>query len=74
MSRRWCAFWARTATGGACVLWRDAPPLAEMEAEKTWLKADVLADVDYDLLYINGESALPDALAIEAEFKRLMFC
>ena len=37
-----------------CVLWRDAPPLAEMEAEKQWLQANVLADVAYDLLYING--------------------
>ena len=25
------------------------------------------------LLYIDGESALPGALAIEPEFKRLMF-
>ncbi len=56
-----------------CVLWRDAPPLEEMEAEKQWLQANVLADVAYDLLYINGESALPDALPIEPEFKRLMF-
>jgi adenine-specific DNA-methyltransferase len=56
-----------------CVLWRDAPPLAEMEAEKEWLQADVLAGVAYDLLYINGESALPDALPIEGEFQRLMF-
>ena len=56
-----------------CVLWRDAPPLEEMEAEKQWLQANILADVAYDLLYINGESALPDALPIEPEFKRLMF-
>ena len=30
----------------------------------------------YDVLYINGESALPgsDVLAIEPEFRRLMFC
>jgi adenine-specific DNA-methyltransferase len=56
-----------------CVLWRDTPSLAEMEAEKQWLQAHVLADVAYDLLYINGESALPDALPIEGEFQRLMF-
>ena len=56
-----------------CVFWRDAPPLEEMEAEKQWLQAHALADVAYDLLYINGESALPDALPIEPEFKRLMF-
>lgn len=56
-----------------CVLWRDAPPLAEMEAEKQWLQSHVLADVACDLLYINGESALPDALPIEGEFQRLMF-
>ena len=54
---------------------RDVPPLEEMEAEKLWLQAEVLADVAYDLLYINGESALPgsDVVAIEPEFKRLMF-
>jgi adenine-specific DNA-methyltransferase len=56
-----------------CVLWRNAPPLAGMEAEKEWLQSHVLADVAYDLLYINGESALPDALPIEGEFQRLMF-
>ena len=58
-----------------CVLWRDVPPLEEMEAEKAWLQAEALAGVAYDLLYINGESALPgsDVLAIEPEFKRLMF-
>lgn len=55
-----------------CVLWRDAPPLSEMEAEKQWLQAHVLAGVANDLLYINGESALPDALSIEGEFQRLM--
>ena len=58
-----------------CVLWRDVPPLEEMEAEKAWLQAEALAGVAYDRLYINGESALPgsDVLAIEPEFKRLMF-
>ena len=56
-----------------CVLWRDVPPLEEMEAEKAWLQAEALAGVAYDLLYINGESALPGRLAIEPEFKRLMF-
>ena len=55
-----------------CVLWRDAPPLEEMEAEKAWLLAHVLKDVEYDVLYINGESALA-ALPIEPEFRRLMF-
>ena len=46
-----------------------------MEAEKAWLQAEALAGVAYDRLYINGESALPgsDVLAIEPEFKRLMF-
>ncbi|MBM4460762.1 MAG: hypothetical protein FJ011_23885 [Chloroflexi bacterium] len=56
-----------------CVLWRDVPPLAEMEAERAWLQGEALAGVAYDLLYINGESALPGSLAIEPEFKRLMF-
>ena len=58
-----------------CVLWRDVPPLEEMEAEKAWLQAEALAGVAYDRLYINGESALPGSgvLAIEPEFKRLMF-
>ncbi len=61
------------ASRRVCVLWRDAPPLAGMEAEKQWLQSHVLADVAYDLLYINGESALPDALPLEGEFQRLMF-
>lgn len=56
-----------------CVLWRDIPPLADMEAEKGWLQAHVLEGVPYDRLYINGESPLPGALPIEPEFKRLMF-
>jgi hypothetical protein len=56
-----------------CIVWRDVPPLEEMEAEKDWLQAHVLHDVAYDLLYVNGESALPGALPIEPEFKRLMF-
>ena len=43
-----------------------------MEAEKAWLLAHVLKDVEYDVLYINGESALA-ALPIEPEFRRLMF-
>ncbi len=57
----------------ACVLWRDAPQLKDMEAEKTWLSAHALKDVQYDTLYVNGESALPGALPIEPEFRRLMF-
>jgi adenine-specific DNA-methyltransferase len=56
-----------------CIVWRDAPPLEEMEAEKDWLQAHVLHDVTCDLLYVNGESALPGALPSEPEFKRLMF-
>ena len=61
------------ATGRrVCVLWRNAPPLEEMEAEKGWLLAHVLKDLEYDVLYINGESTLA-ALPIEPEFRRLMF-
>ena len=56
-----------------CVLWRDVPGLDEMEAEKAWLQEHALHGVAYDLLYVNGESALPDALPIEPEFQRLMF-
>ena len=56
-----------------CVLWRDVPPPEAMEAEKAWLQAHVLGDVQHDLLYVNGESALPGALPIEPEFHRLMF-
>jgi len=41
--------------------------------ERAWLQGEALAGVAYDLLYINGESALPGSLAIEPEFKRLMF-
>jgi hypothetical protein len=56
-----------------CVLWRDVPSLEAMEAEKAWLLEQVLKDVQYDLLYINGETALPTALPVEPEFRRLMF-
>ena len=51
------------------MLGHDVPPLEDMEAEKAWLQTKALADVAYDLLYINGESALPgsDVLAIEPD-------
>lgn len=56
-----------------CVLWRTVPTPDRLDAEAKWLRETVLADVDYDKLYINGESALPDVLLIEEEFKRQMF-
>ena len=37
------------------------------------MQTAVLVGVAYDQLYINGESAPPDAQPIEPEFKRLMF-
>ena len=46
-----------------CVLWRDVPPLEAMETEKAWLQAEALTGLDYDLLYINGESALPGSVS-----------
>jgi adenine-specific DNA-methyltransferase len=56
-----------------CVIWRTAPTDDQLDAETKWMQETVLADIDYDKLYINGESTLPDALLIEEEFKRRMF-
>lgn len=56
-----------------CVVWRNVPPVEEMDAERDWLNTHVLANISYDKLYLNGESTLPDALSTEEEFKRRMF-
>lgn len=55
-----------------CVLWRNAPPLSALEDERAWVAEHVLAGVEYDKLYVNGESLIEGALALEAEFKRLL--
>ena len=56
-----------------CVLWRDVPPIEDMDAERAWLEQHALEGVARDLLYVNGECALPNAVPIEPEFQRLMF-
>jgi adenine-specific DNA-methyltransferase len=56
-----------------CVLWRDVPPIEDMDAERAWLEQHALEGVAADLLYVNGECALPNAVPIEPEFQRLMF-
>jgi adenine-specific DNA-methyltransferase len=56
-----------------CVLWRNVLSPEQLEAERDWVLANVLHDVDYDRLYVNGENTIPEALLIEEEFKRRMF-
>ena len=56
-----------------CVIWRNVPSLEEMDAENKWVEETVLADLEYDKLYINGESVIPGALSTEEEFQRRMF-
>lgn len=55
-----------------CVLWRNAPPPDQLEAERAWAAEHLLAGVEFDKLYVNGESLLAAALALEPEFKRLL--
>lgn len=56
-----------------CVLWRNGRSVDELDAETEWVLANVLHDVAYDKLYVNGETTIPDALLIEDAFKRRMF-
>lgn len=56
-----------------CIVWRNVPPVEEMDAERDWLNTEVLADIPCDKLYLNGESTLANALSTEEEFKRRMF-
>lgn len=56
-----------------CVLWRNSREVAELDAERAWVQANVLADVVYDKLYVNGETMIPGALLLEDTFKRRMF-
>lgn len=56
-----------------CVLWRNSRAVGELDAERDWVLANVLHNVTYDRLYVNGENVIPDALLIEDAFKRRMF-
>jgi hypothetical protein len=50
------------------VVWRhDAD---EVDYDEEWNELDT---ADYDRLYINGDSALPDATPIKQPFERQMF-
>ncbi len=56
-----------------CIVWRNAPTKPEqLDKERDWLLKHVLADVEYDKLYINGDNVVPEANLIDAEFKNLM--
>lgn len=56
-----------------CVLWRNGRSVDELDAERDWVMVNVLHDVAYDKLYVNGENVIPDALLIEDAFKQRMF-
>ena len=56
-----------------CVVWRNVPITDQMDAERDWLHKEVLADAEYDKLYMNGDSTLQGVLSTEEEFKRRMF-
>ncbi len=51
-----------------CVLWRNIPPLEDMEAEGLAAGQHALEGWRVRLLYVNGECALPGALPIEPDF------
>ena len=56
-----------------CILWRDVPTTPkQLDSERDWLLKNVLHDVEYDRFLVNGETTLPNAEILDAEFKRLM--
>ena len=56
-----------------CVIWRNVQATDQMDAERDWLRKEVLTEVEYDKLYMNGDSTLQGVLSTEEEFKRRMF-
>jgi adenine-specific DNA-methyltransferase len=56
-----------------CVVWRNVPAAERFDAERQWLEQEVLQEIAFDKLYINGENSVTNTLLIEEEFKRRMF-
>jgi hypothetical protein len=59
------------------VVWRDVKGL-DPRTEKSFLEEKVRESLGVDLaeystIYHNADSALPNSLSLDAEFKRLMF-
>lgn len=53
------------------VIWRNMKDL-DLEKDKKFIEEKVLSGKAYDLIFINGDSYVKDARAIEPEFKKLM--
>ena len=53
------------------VIWRNMKDL-DLEKDKKFIEEKVLSGNAYDLIFINGDSYVKNARAIEPEFKKLM--
>ncbi len=53
------------------VIWRNMKDL-ELEKDKKFIEEKVISGNAYDLIFINGDSYVKNARAIEPEFKKLM--
>jgi len=53
------------------VIWRNMKDL-DLEEDKKFIEEKVLSGNAYDLVFINGDSYIRDARAIEPEFKKLI--
>jgi adenine-specific DNA-methyltransferase len=54
-----------------CIVWREIDQI-DLEKDKSFIESKILADKDFDLIYVNGDSHIKNARPIEPEFKRLM--
>jgi adenine-specific DNA-methyltransferase len=54
------------------VVWRNTDGL-DLEADKKFIEKEIIGDEAIDLLYINGDSIVPNAHPIEKTFKERMF-
>lgn len=53
------------------VIWRNMKDL-DLEKDKKFIEENMLSGNAYDLIFINGDSYVKNATAIEPEFKKLM--
>ena len=54
------------------VVWRNTDGLG-LEADRAFIEKEILKDEQVDMLYINGDSSVPNAHPIEKTFKERMF-
>lgn len=53
------------------IIWRDASDL-DLEKDRNFIQEKVLADSNYDRIFVNGDSYVKNAQAIEPQFKKMM--